>query len=270
MTNDDGPLRVAEVRFGYPGSPEFLGPVQLTPAAAGLIAVVGPNGAGKSTLLRLMAGLLVPCSGSIAVHGQSVHRMNARRRAKIIAFMPQNTQAPPDLLAREVVLLGRYPHRSYALFDTSEDLRIAENALQTTRASEFADRTLDTLSSGEQQRIHLAAAIAQETALLILDEPTSALDPYHQLSIFGVLRALCADRGVTVVVATHDLNLAGQFADAILLLRDGKSLACGTPKEVLQPATLEAAYGVRFREFPSEDASRPWVLPTAQVDAMVS
>ncbi len=269
MTNDDGLLQVSGVHFGYPGRPDFLGPVQLT-LAAGLVAVVGPNGAGKSTLLRLMAGLLVPRSGSIAVRGQRVHRMNSRNRAKKIAFMPQHTQAPPDLVAREVVLLGRYPHRSYALFDTSEDLRIAEKALLTTRASQFADRTLDTLSSGEQQRIHLAAAIAQKTELLILDEPTSALDPYHQLSIFGVLRALCSHRGVTVVVATHDLNLAGQFADAILLLRDGKPLSYGAPKEVLQPETLEAAYGVRFHEFPSEDVSRPWVLPTGQVDAVVS
>ncbi len=271
MTSDDGdgPLRLSAVRFGYPRRPTFLGPIDFTLDTPGLVAVVGPNGAGKSTLLRLIAGLLTPSAGRVTVHGRRVHELRGRDRAGLIAFVPQRPEAPTDLTAREVVLLGRYPHRRHALFETSEDHRAAEEALRTTDASAFADRSLDTLSGGEQQRIHLAAAVAQDTRLLVLDEPTSALDPYHQLSIFGVLRRLGEGAGVTAVVATHDLNLAGQFADTVVLLSRGKIVRCDTPREVLRPESLEEVYRVPFRAIASEDASRPWVLPVIQAGAAI-
>lgn len=259
--NDNALLTVAGLRFGYPGCPVFLGPVAFELRAGTLLAVVGPNGAGKTTLLRLTAGLLAPTEGAVALGGRTLDRLGAAERARRIAFLPQRTDAPPDLIARDVVLLGRFPHRRFRFFDSPDDSDIATRAMQTTRTLCFAERTLATLSAGERQRVHLAAALAQQPQWLVLDEPTSALDPFHQLSIIGVLRDLCDRSALTVVVATHDLNLAGQFADTVLLLDHGGIAAMGPAERVLRPDVLEPVYGVRFRALPADGGGRGWVLP---------
>ncbi len=261
--SDQALLSLREVRFGYDREEEFLGPVSVELRAGGLLTVVGPNGAGKSTLLRLMNGLLTPAGGTIEVTGRRLESLGGRRRATLMAFMAQHNSAPPDLVVRDVVLLGRYPHRRWGFFDTPEDHRIAAASMATTDTGRFADRTLATISAGEQQRVHLAAALAQQPRLLLLDEPTSALDPYHQLSIFGVLRELCNRGDAGVVVATHDLNLAGQYADQILLLSEGKVAGAGPAEEVLRAERLERVYGVSFRTFRAEGDSRGWVFAVA-------
>lgn len=259
--NNEPLFSLISLRFGYPKRAVFLGPMDFEIPATRMLGVIGPNGAGKSTLLRLIVGLLTPRTGQVLLSGCPVQKMNARRRASIVAFLPQNPQAPQDLTAREVVLLGRFPRRTLRFFDSHEDHRITEAAMGTTQTMHFADRTLDTLSAGERQRVHLAAALAQEPAVLVLDEPTSALDPYHQISMFGLLKRLCHEENMTVVVVTHDLNLAGQHCDTILLLAEGCVAAIGAVDEVLRTETLERVYGIGFRTVASGTESRPWVLP---------
>jgi len=260
----DGPsLSMSGVRFGYPGGPMFLGPIDLAINPGELLAIVGPNGAGKSTLLRLAGGLLHPGGGSILVAGRALDSLPRSERARMIAFLPQHCDAPPELTSRQVVLLGRYPHRGYRFFDSPQDHRIAEEAMGTTEALRFADRAIGTLSAGERQRVHLAAAVAQQPRLLMLDEPTSALDPYHQISVFGLLRRMCREDGRGVAVVTHDLNLAGQYADSILLLREGRATATGTPHQVLRPATLRSVYGVEFESFDLASDGLRRVFPIA-------
>ena len=254
-------LSITGLRFGYPRCPTFLGPIDLELHSANLLAVIGPNGAGKSTLLRLIVGLLTPREGQVLLSGRPVTGTNARRRAAAVAFLPQGPQAPPDLTALEVVLLGRFPRRMYRFFDSGEDHRVAQDTMRTTETIEFADRRLDTLSAGERQRVHLAAALAQQPELLVLDEPTSALDPYHQLSIFGLLRRLCRERSMTVVVVTHDLNLAGQHCDTVVLLTDGRVAATGPAGQVLRPDILQSVYRVGFHAGVLGPEARPWVLP---------
>ncbi|MCH7525970.1 MAG: ABC transporter ATP-binding protein [Planctomycetes bacterium] len=258
---DEPKLRMAGVRFGYPRCPTFLGPVDLQASAGRMLGIVGPNGAGKSTLLRLMTGLLRPREGSIELSGQPIETLGARRRACLAAFLPQRLEAPPDAVARDVVLLGRFPWRRLRFFDSLQDHAIAERALETTDAIEFADRPLGTLSSGEQQRVHLAAALAGEPELLVLDEPTAALDPYHQFRIFDILRRLTRQKGLTIVVVTHDLNLAGQHCDTLVLLNAGKIAAAGGAPEVLATDVLEEVYGLTFRSFRSESGGCRWILP---------
>jgi len=180
-----------------------------------------------------------------------MHLMSRAERAKTVAFLPQQCEVPADLTARQLVLLGRYPHRGYRFFDSQEDHRIAADAMRTTDALPLADRAVGTLSAGERQRVHLAAAVAQQPKLLMLDEPTSALDPYYQLTVFEMLKGLCRDGVEGVVVVTHDLNLAGRYADTVLLLRDGHAAAAGGPSDVLQPETLRSVYGVAFDTFES-------------------
>lgn len=260
-------LQLSHVRFGYPQAPVFLGPVDLDIAPRRLLAVVGPNGSGKSTLLRLAAGLLRPTDGEVAIGGVPLRSISPRQRAARIAFVPQRIEAPSDLLVREVVMMGRYPHRRFGFLDSPDDLRIAEQCMAATNTLQFADRPLQMISAGEQQRVHLAAAAAQRPELLILDEPTSALDPYYQVSIFTLLRRMCVHDGCSVMVATHDLNLAGQYADAMLLLDGGRVAATGPPADVIRGDVLERVYGIAFQILSSEGHVGRWVVPVPMLDA---
>jgi len=263
-------LQFEAIRFGYPGRELFLGPLDLSVNGGELWGVIGPNGSGKSTLLRLSVGLLPAAQGRVLLHGRPIGEIPPLARARQVAFLPQRPEAPPAITARQLVLLGRHPYRRYLLFESSEDFRVAEAALRQTQMLEFADRPLNTLSGGEAQRAHLAAALAQQPRVLVLDEPTSALDPYHQLQIFSILRALAREQGLALLAATHDLNLAGQFCDRLLLLSNGREARRGAPADVLDPETLARVYGVRFRKVDGgsghghasvDRATRPWVLP---------
>ncbi len=257
----DSLLELRNVRFGFPARRDFLGPISLSVAAGECWAIVGPNGAGKSTLLRLMAGLAKPHAGAVMLAGQSLDQFASRRRAQQVAYVPQRLPGDIDLTVREVVLMGRFPHRSLGLFESPADFRVADRAMHTTDTFPFADRPLTTLSGGEAQRVHVAAALAQEPRVLLLDEPTASLDLQHQLAIFDILRERARNDDVAVVVVTHDVNLASRFCTHVLLLHDGKAIASGTPQEVLTPAILEPVYEVKLAVLGSPD--QPWLVPLA-------
>ena len=257
-------LTAADVTFGYPQRPTFLGPISLRIDAAQVWAIVGPNGAGKSTLLRLLAGLHAPHAGRLDLEGRSLRSYSRRQRAQRIAFVPQRTTTDLDLCVREIVLMGRFPHRSLGLFESAEDLRVANEAMAETASLAFADRALMTLSGGEAQRVHIAAALAQQPRFLLLDEPTASLDLRHERAIFELLRRQAREQGVGVVVVIHDLNLAADFCSHVLLLDDGRQIAAGAPAEVLQPQRLSEVYGVDLASVPAPGSSnRRWLIPTA-------
>lgn len=259
--NDRPVVSVRELRFGYPRCASFLGPLALEFATGGMLGIIGPNGVGKSTLLKLIAGILKPSSGGVSLFGRPIRTIPLRRRAADVAFLPQSPGTPDDMTAGEVVLLGRFPRRRYRFFDSPEDGRIAAEAMRMTETNDFIDRPLGALSAGERQRVHIAAALAQEPKLLVLDEPTSALDPYHQIHIFALLRKLIAETGVSLIVVTHDLNLAAQSCDQVALLNRGRVVLTGTVDEVLQPDTLRGVYGVQFARGEFGPGLPPWVLP---------
>ena len=255
-------LRLEELRFGFANRPDFLGPVSLTVDRGQCWAILGPNGAGKSTLLRLMAGLYKPYAGSVSICGKPLTTTPARERARAIAFLPQNPPTDSDLPSRAVVLMGRFPHRSLGLFESAEDYRIADHAMEVTETLQFAERPIATLSGGEAQRVHLAAAIAQEPQVLLLDEPTASLDLQHQLGIFEILRDRANRDGLAVVVVTHDVNLAVRFCSHVLLLSDGRCAAMGMPAEVLTPEVLGPVYGVELVTLTvPEGGDRRWIVP---------
>ena len=262
MSHSPPILALRLVRFGYSDRSDFLGPVSLRIGRGECWAIVGPNGAGKSTLLRLMAGLLRPRSGEIEFTGTSLSRLRPRDRARKIAFLPQQAHGDLDFRVGDYVLMGRYPHRSFGLFESADDHRFAAEAMSRTRTTEFAERPLATLSGGEAQRVHLAAALAQQPELLLLDEPTASLDLQHQLAVFSILRDQSMCGGPAVVVVTHDVNLAAAYCSRVLVLHDGKAVANGPPVEVLTPAVLEPVYGVQLGtlSFP-EDEARRWIVP---------
>ena len=255
-------LTLREIRFGFPARRDFLGPISLSVDAGQCWAIVGPNGAGKSTLLRLMAGLHRPHAGEIEVLGAPLRGLSARRRSQLLSFLPQRTPVDADFTARDVVLLGRYPHRSMGLFESAEDYRVAEQVMALTETLPYADRLIATLSGGEAQRVHLAAALAQEPRILLLDEPTASLDLQHQLGIFHILQeGACRDE-LAVVVVTHDVNLAARFCTHVLLLNDGRAVAQGPSATVLTPSVLQPIYGVNLVTLAVPDhPDHYWIVP---------
>jgi iron complex transport system ATP-binding protein len=255
-------LDLLDVTFGFDRRPDFLKPVSISIRAGELWAIIGPNGAGKSTLLRLMAGLLPVDSGSVRLEARDLPSYSTRERAKRIAFLPQDLPRDLPMQVRQIALLGRFPHRQLGLFESHEDYAIATQALRTTQTLDFADRSMNTLSGGEAQRVHVAAALAQQPAILLLDEPTAALDLRHQLHLFDIFQRLAAD-GMAIVVVTHDLNLAARFCSHVLLLDDGRSIACGPPAEVMTPDVLGPVYGVQLERLRTDNGGE-WLAAVSQ------
>ena len=243
VTGDSGHtgVNIDGLSFSIDGR-AILSDVSASVPTGTVTGLLGPNGAGKSTLLRLIAGIETPDAGGALLDGVTIDTLPRREAARRIALLEQNTAPSVDLSVREVVLLGRIPHRSRLLgsFGGEDDLRVASEVLAMVGASDLADRHWHTLSGGQQQRVQIARALAQRPSLLLLDEPTNHLDVSAQLSLLGQVRAL----GLTAIMALHDLNLAAAYCDRILLLNEGRLVASGTPDEVLQPATIAAVYGV--------------------------
>ena len=208
------------------------------------LGLIGPNGAGKTTLLRAVARL-ASYRGDIAIGGQQVTRMSRRRLARMIAYVPQQPQLPPDMRVGDYVLLGRTPHIGYLRVETESDRMICAALLDRMALSQMAGRALYTLSGGELQRLVLARALAQEAPILLLDEPTSALDLDlgRRVDALELIDELRRERSLTVLSAVHDLTLAGQFADRLLLLDRGRVAAAGPPPSVLREEVLARHFG---------------------------
>jgi len=229
------------------------------------LALIGPNGAGKTTFLRAVAGL-VPYEGSIALLGDEVASLARRELARRTAVVPQLPVIPPDMSVLEYVVLGRTPHLPYAGAPGRRDVDAARAALGALDALQLAGRRLGSLSGGERQRAVLARAVAQDGTLLLLDEPTSALDVGAQQQVLELVASLRAERGLTVLAAMHDLTLAGQYADRLVLLDGGREVASGPPQDVLTEELVARHYGASVRVV--EDGDGLAVVPLRpRVDA---
>ncbi|MGB3337666.1 MAG: ATP-binding cassette domain-containing protein [Devosia sp.] len=225
------------------GGQPILNDIHMVAASGTVTGLIGPNGAGKSTLMRAALGL-VRAIGSIRFDGADLVAMPRRTRAQFTAFVEQNSDTDARLSARDVVMLGRIPFQSvWQATPSPADIAEAQAALAAVEMTGFADRLYHTLSGGEQQRIQIARALAQQPRLLILDEPTSHLDVHAQLATLALLRRH-AQAGATVLLALHDLNLAAGFCDSLVVLHDGRQVASGTPEQVLTPALLRTVYGI--------------------------
>jgi cobalamin transport system ATP-binding protein len=222
------------------------------------VALIGPNGAGKTTVLRALAGL-VSFTGVIELDGAALKTSSRRQIARQVALVPQNPETPAALTVAEYVLLGRTPHIGYLATESRADEQAAAAALERLTLTEFAGRPLDSLSGGERQRVVLARAIAQHASILLLDEPTSALDLGRQQQVLELVDELRREGELTVVAAMHDLTLAAQYADRLLLLDRGRAVSDGDAGDVLAEERIEALYGANVRVFKEED--QVFVLP---------
>jgi iron complex transport system ATP-binding protein len=265
MPKATGPrLKVEQASYAYAATdrsaPKFtLGPASFEAKERELVAILGPNASGKSTLLTLLAGLAKPLSGRIEVDGVEVSLLDIRTRAQQIAFVQQESELLFPLRVWEYVLQGRYPYGKRLRFESDEDCLLAGNALAQVGADALRDRWMGQLSGGEKQRVILARALAQQPSLLLLDEPTQHLDIGGKVELLRRLRRLADDRRYTVLVVTHELNLAAEFSDRIVLLHKGKCLRVGTPAEVYDRALLEEVFDAPL-EVEIRASGRPRVI----------
>jgi len=207
------------------------------------VGVIGPNGSGKTTLLKLLYRLLAPQMGEILFELVPMKKMDRRDIAKRIAVVAQETQLLFPFSVLETVLMGRSPYLGRLLFESEKDLEIARKAMEWTRILPFSERPVDELSGGERKRVFIARALAQEPDVILLDEPTANLDIQHQIEFLDLILTLNRDRGLTIVMASHDMNIASEFCDRLILLQGGRIYQMGTPEEVVTKENIESVYG---------------------------
>lgn len=241
-------LEARDLRAALGGS-EILKGVCLNAGDRELIGVIGPNGSGKSTLLKCIYRVLAPTGGAVYLDGRELGGYTYKQSARRVAVVAQHNYYNFDFSVRDVVLMGRSPHKRAMERDNAEDWRIVDEALETVGMGRFASRSFSTLSGGEQQRVILARALAQQTPCLILDEPTNHLDIKYQLQLMDLVRSL--DR--TVVAAVHDLNIAAMYCDRLYAVKDGRIVGEGTPRQLLTPEFIRQVYEVEAEVLPRAD-----------------
>lgn len=247
-----------DLACGYPGRIVLEGVnLELRPGAK--IALLGPNGSGKSTLLKTLCGAIPILKGAVDLSGTSVSGLSSSEIAKRASYVPQEEAPPFRFSVRQVVVMGRLPH-STGLFDTAEDLAVAEEAMRLADCLSLADRPITEISGGEKQRVLVARALAQQAPVMLLDEPTSHLDVAHQMALSKLIRDLSA-KGFAILAAVHDLNLASEFAEEAILLNGGRVSLQEPIREALRDPRLDEAYGVAFRRI--EDGNTLRVFPEA-------
>jgi iron complex transport system ATP-binding protein len=240
-------LSVEQVSYAYSANPSqaplfTLEATSFQAKPGEIVAILGPNASGKSTLLQLIAGALAPLSGRILLDGFVTHSLTPKTRAQRMAVVQQESRLLFPARAWEFVLQGRHAHRRALRFESEEDIIIAENALAQVGAADLSDRWMDQISGGEKQRVILARALAQQPLLLLLDEPTLHLDIAAQVDLLHSLRRLAAENRYTVVVVTHELNLAAEYADQVVLMQRGRCLRVGSPATIYQRELLEQVF----------------------------
>lgn len=235
--------------------------LNLSVPAGCITAIIGANACGKSTLLRSMSRLLSPRGGRVLLDGKEVHRMPAKQLARTLGLLPQSPIAPEGITVVDLVGRGRHPHHGIISRWTRQDDEAVAAALEATNTVDLADRDVDHLSGGQRQRVWIAMALAQQTDVLLLDEPTTFLDINHQVEVLDLLTDLNRDRGTTIVMVLHDLNLAARYADQLVMMADGRVHGAGEPAVVLTEKAVKDVFGLDGRVIEDPTTGKPLVLP---------
>jgi len=253
-------LLAAGLDLGY-GDRQIVSALDLTVPPGKLTVIVGANACGKSTLLRGLARLLSPSRGAVYLDGKPIHQMRTRDVATVLGVLPQSPIAPDAITVTDLVGRGRYPHQGWFRRWTPEDDEAVAEALTATDTADLADRPVDELSGGQRQRVWIAMALAQQTDLLLLDEPTTFLDINHQVEVLDLLTDLVKQRGRTVVVVLHDLNLACRYADHIVAMKSGQIVAEGRPVDVITEKVVKSVFGMSSRIVVDPISATPMIVP---------
>lgn len=253
-------LAAQELTLGY-GDRTIVQGLDLEIPAGRVTAIVGPNGCGKSTLLRGLARLLPAREGRVLLDGHDVRTMPSKRVARVLGLLPQHPIAPEGIAVADLVGRGRHPHQRLLSRWSAHDYEVVARALASTGTADLADRSVDELSGGQRQRVWIAMALAQETDILLLDEPTTFLDVTHQIEILDLLTDLNRERGTTIVMVMHDMNLAARYADHILAMRDGRLVASGAPGPVMSEQMVRDVFALDALVVPDPVSGTPLMLP---------
>lgn len=257
---DSTALHVKDVSVGY-GERTVLDTLNVDIKRGAVTSIVGPNGCGKSTLLRAMSRLLNPTKGEIVLDGKSIHDIPTRKLATQLGLLPQTPIAPDGIVVADLVGRGRTPHQGILGRWSQQDYDIVAEALETTGISDLSERSIDELSGGQRQRVWIAMALAQRTETLLLDEPTTYLDVKHQLDVLDLLTELNRDRGTTIVMVLHDLNLAARYSDELVAVSGGKVFAHGNPREVITKENVKSVFGIDSVIITDPVSDHPAVMP---------
>lgn len=255
-------LKVQNLCFKY-GDHLVLDNISVTLERGEFVGIIGPNGAGKTTLVKLIDAILLPPEKTIFLNNRGLTDFDRKELARQIAYVPQEIEVTFAYSVTEVVRMGRYPYMSGVGFLSEEDEDVVLNMMEIMDVKRFSDRRFNELSGGERQRVVIASALAQEPDMILLDEPTSALDLHHQIEIYQLLKSEQTNHQLTVVVVTHDINLASQFCDRLILLHQGRILSDGDPNKVLQFKMLQDVFGVNVYIDINPLTNSIYVLPYA-------
>ncbi len=260
---DTHQLSAENITLAY-GDRTVVEGLDFTVAAGRITAIVGANGCGKSTLLRALSRLITPRHGQVVLDGKALHLRHSKEIARTLGLLPQSPVAPEGITVADLVGRGRHPHQRLLARWTAHDYEAVAAALASTGTQELADRSVDELSGGQQQRVWIAMALAQETDILLLDEPTTFLDVAHQIEVLDLLTDLNRQRGTTIVMVLHDLNLASRYADELVAVRDGRVHAIGDPERIVTAELVREVFGLESTVIPDPVSGKPLVLPAGR------
>jgi len=235
-------IRLENVSLGYDGFP-VLEEIELSARAGEIVGLIGPNASGKSTLIKAISGLLKPFTGQVFIDGRDIKNISNEEMARLIAVVPQHPNLPPVFTAFEMALMGRTPHLGLLRYESSRDFEIVWKAMELTKTQHLAERKVGELSGGERQRVVISRALVQQPKVMLLDEPTAHLDLNYQIEILNLMMELSQEQGLTLILALHDLNLAAQYCERLLLLNGGGVFVEGSPQEVITPENIRRVYG---------------------------
>ncbi|MFA5118179.1 MAG: ABC transporter ATP-binding protein [Candidatus Omnitrophota bacterium] len=258
-------ISISNLNAGY-YTADILRDISLQINKGDFMGIIGPNGSGKTTFLRVLSRSLKPRQGLIMLNGRETARMELKEFCRQAAFVAQDTAVNFSFSAFEIVLMGRIPHQKRLSWQTKEDLAAAHEAMILTDTETLKDKQINELSSGERQRVFIAKALAQEPTVLFLDEPTSHLDIGHQIQILDMLKTLNRDKKLTIVIIMHDLNLAAEYCNRLVLLDKGKIFAAGSPETVLTYQTIESVYKTVVVVDKNPINNKPYVLLVSRTD----
>ncbi|MDJ0726374.1 MAG: ABC transporter ATP-binding protein [Prochloraceae cyanobacterium] len=253
-------LKTKQLTLGYDNKPIVVD-LNVAIATGKITVLVGANGCGKSTLLRGLARLLKPRGGMVYLDGKAIYKLSTKTVAKRLGMLPQTPVAPEGLTVRDLVAQGRYPHQNWLQQWSAEDERMVEEALTITAMKELSSRSLDSLSGGQRQRAWIAMTLAQDTDILLLDEPTTYLDLSHQVDLLDLLHELNENKGKTIAMVLHDLNLACRYADHLIAIKQGRIYAEGAPEQIMTVNMVQDVFNLDCQIVPDPIAGTPMCIP---------
>ncbi len=253
-------IKIENLNWNY-GSEIVLNDLNLTIEKGKFYTILGPNGSGKTTLAKIITKSLDIPSDKVFLISEDLSKMSNKQTSKRIATVPQNTIIDFDFSVMDIVLMGRAPYIKRFQSESSYDMEIAKNAMKKTNTWQLKDKKIDQISGGERQRVIIARAITQNTEILILDEPISNIDIHHQIQLLDVLKTLNREKNITIITILHDLNLAAQYSDEIILLSKGEIMAKGNPQEVLTKEIINEVYNIKVDMVINPSTGKPYIIP---------